>query len=123
MHEDHERIRDIMTALHGQLETSGPKCAATFARIRWSLTHELLRHMAIERLLLARVEKTPELIERRDSIECSFREHLKRWTSCAMQAQWSAYCREVTSMLHVIDRRMRFEEERLYPLLPGAVLV
>lgn len=123
MHDDHDRIRDIITALRDQLGVDGPACTATFARLRWSLTNELLRHMAVERLLLARVESTPELKERRNDIERSFREHLKRWTTCAMQEQWSEYRREIGVLLRLLDRRMRFEEERLYPMLPSAVLV
>jgi len=121
VHDDHDRIRDIITALRDQLGSDGPVCAATFARLRWSLINELLRHMAAERLLLARVESTPELKERRDDVERSFREHLKRWTTCAMQAHWSEYREEVARILRAIDRRMRFEEERLYPMLPSAV--
>ncbi|SEK92809.1 hypothetical protein SAMN05216382_1126 [Sphingomonas palmae] len=112
MHDDHDRVHSLVAALRDQLGSDGPACAVTFARLRWSLTSDLLRHMALERLLLSRLQNTRDLRERCDQDERTFREHVARWPACAMQTRWHEYRSEFTAVLRLIEARLQFEQAR-----------
>jgi len=47
--------------------------------------------------------------------------HLARWDKRAVEADWAGYCRASRAMRASMRRRIKAEQEILYPLLEGAM--
>lgn len=77
-----------------------------FARLRWSLTSDVLRCLALERPRLTRLENTRDLLNRCDQDERAFREHVARWPAAAMQTPWREYERESRAMRRLVEARL-----------------
>lgn len=116
---DHDRIREISAALRTHLAGDGMPIDPSFASARWRLTRELLRHMAVEKQMLqgcgrSAFDLAPESPHSAAGFERLYREHVARWTTTDIDTQWRRYCRELRTILTLLDQRMHFEERAVF---------
>lgn len=117
---DHDRLRAIATQLRTLLKDDGARIGLCFAAARWTLTRELLRHMAMEKQFLRDsrldcAEVSSRSPHNADNFERRYREHLARWTAMEIDAHWKDYCRDLREILNILEQRMQFEERTVFP--------
>jgi hypothetical protein len=116
---------NVLRALAGELERlldAAREQTAEIARTRWTLARHLLRHLAQEPAVLARLTADRPIAnlvaqhsqgraaQLRDEVE----RHLREWSSERIFAFFPLFKVELRRLLRVIDETMRFEETVLY---------
>jgi hypothetical protein len=110
---DHEQLRVIAASLRGLLSGDSAPTGPALAQKRWTLTRQMLRHIAIENALMA--------AKGEDDFVRGYREHVGRWTVDRIQTEWSAFRGELGGILDALEHRMDREERDFYrPRLGGA---
>jgi hypothetical protein len=125
----HEEIVELSKALVQTLDTralaqdpgAARRALATFAgRLR---VHAAMEQEALYPRLLASesphvAAKAQELLDEIGPIYQAFFAFLARWSESArIQADPETFCRETTAELHRLARRLRRENEELYPMV------
>jgi hemerythrin-like domain-containing protein len=127
---EHDRIRSCAETLRELLVRADPPDAAELARVRWVLGSAVMRHLAFEeRHFYAQLENHSDGAIRVAATTARARlmkefqdyvDHAARWTPRAIVRNWSRYRLDAHHFLDLLFRRMRLEEEELFPLIPRA---
>lgn len=121
--DDHNAIRGIIASLRDLLVEDGIPIGRCSALSRWALTRHLFRLFASENLIV-RDHPAASLYAASpvgaDAFEERYRRHVGDWTPDRIDNEWPQYCRELHGILNSLERRMVFEEAKLYPALGRA---
>jgi hypothetical protein len=119
---DHDRVRATADAIDQFLDEDSVPVDPAFARLRWTLARELATHLAAERTTYPAVKAQArgDAIYRGidHALDADLAAHAAEWTIARIEADWSAYRRNVRLLLRRLRRRMAYEETVLFPLLP-----
>jgi len=125
--QDHTALRTVMRNFVQALDQ---RDIADIARRRIEFSQLFRGHMAREDVTVnaLRRSETPtrDLQTACDhsratvSLFLRYSEHLKRWTSTAVEADWAGYRHAVVELQNAMLDRMAWEEVHLHPLLPRA---
>ncbi|WP_303544298.1 hypothetical protein [Sphingomonas natans] len=117
--DDHERLRAIVGRLEAFLEASSPPVDMAFPRLRWELIRELSVHSAVERMKLPGLSKTHAAVYHGldTELDAAVSAHMIEWSVSSIQDGWHAYRASARALLARLLRRMRYEEQALFPLI------
>jgi iron-sulfur cluster repair protein YtfE (RIC family) len=127
LRDEHARLMVTAGKLSAMIAQHAPPPAQELYSVRMKLASELTRHLKTEdwilypRLLLSSdrhvAETSRAFSQEMGGLAKEFREYADRWVAYAIDSDWKGFQRETTEILTVLARRMKREEQELYPLL------
>lgn len=111
MLEDHGRIRQATAAVRDHLIAERMPMGVDFATTRWTLSRELLCHLALDAKAFATV---PERQLETEAMQQRYRRHLADWPVLRMDEEWHAYRSEALAILSLVEEQMNAEEQSKY---------
>ena len=126
LQDDHQKVMVLARELSRYLEHREPPSRLPLFEVRAALASVLIRHLKVEdwvvypALLKSEDQKVRETAgkfqQQMGSLAAGFRAHMEKWTSLSIQEDWSSYRSEATTLLKVLEQRVKCEEDTLYPL-------
>ncbi len=101
--------------------------------LRWRLARSLIAHLAVEdkflypKAIAGNDREVAELAvafqQEMGGLADAFSKHMARWTDQKIAGDWLGYSAEIKHILALLSQRIHRENEELYPLFEGAMLV
>jgi hypothetical protein len=121
MLDDHQLLRSLAEKLEQLLDASSEP-GICIARARWGLARALMRHLAQEPAVLAKVVGSGALAATLDRhhqgrearLRADLDRHMREWTPERIRTDFALFRRDLRRLLRALEECMRFEETVLY---------
>lgn len=126
LQDDHQKVMVLARELSRYLQYQEPPSRLPLFEVRKALASVLIRHLKVEDWIVypalmksedRQVRETACAFQKQiGSLAAAFREHMQKWTSLSIEEDWSTYRSEAATLLKTLERRVKYEEDILYPM-------
>ena len=124
---EHAELLDITRRLRGMIARPGPPPKVDLFEIRREFAATLIGHLKTEdwvlypRLLAsddAHIASTARAFsDEMGGLAATFVDYIERWKADTIADDWPGYCRDSSTLIDALTRRIARENRDLYPLL------